>query len=178
MTKKYHYIATGHTTPLHDTNPQIVRVDRKALRRAENEEFLKNSNVQAFLSMIAKSEGGDYHAKYGNGWKPGNWTFTDESTHPGYGWNKASTASGRYQILEGSWKEHGIKKQGLTDFSPHTQDLIAVEIIRFRHAVDDVVDGDIQAAIDKLKANEWVSLPKHSFSTLKDWFTEAGGKVK
>lgn len=173
-----HHVATVKTTKESDTSIKVIKVDRQKLRRDENEEYLKNANVKAFLTMIAKSEGGDYHAKYGNGWKPGNWTFTDESTHPGFGWNRASTAAGRYQILQGSWGEHGTKKQGLTDFSPHTQDLIAVEIIRYRHAIDNVVDGDIKSAIDKLQTNEWVSLPNHSYEVLKTWYTEAGGTVK
>lgn len=62
--------------------------------------------------------------------------------------------------------------------SPHTQDLIAVEGIRFRRAIDSVVAGDIKPAIDKLKPDEWVSFQVHDFATLKDWFVAAGGTPK
>ena len=145
-------------------------------RLAENEAYLKNQNVKAFLVMIGKSEGGDYHAKYG--WHPGSaeWTFTDESTQPGFGYKNKSTASGLYQINKACWMEHGVKAQGLSDFSPYTQDLIAVETLRYRKAMPDVLSGNLKAAIDILKPNEWVSFQVHSFNDLNDWYTTAGGK--
>ena len=146
-------------------------------RVEENREHLKNANVKAFLAMIGKSEGGDYHAKYG--WFPGNkeLTFSDESTHPGFGYKKLSSASGLYQINKACWQEHGVKAQGLNDFSPATQDLIAVQAIRYRKAIDDVVAGNLKDAIDKLKKNEWVSFQVHPYENLKSWYVLAGGSV-
>lgn len=167
------------TTPAGDTSAKIIRIKKAQLARlAENEAYLANSNVKAFLFMIGQAEGGDYHAKYG--WHPGNkeWTFSDESTHPGFGYKNMSTAAGLYQINKACWTEHGIKAQDLTDFSPHTQDLIAVETIRYRKAMPDVLTGNLQAAIVLLKSNEWVSFQVRPFSQLEAWYTSAGGKLK
>ena len=40
-------VANATTTPAGDTNPKTIKVDKKALRRAQNEELLKNANVRA-----------------------------------------------------------------------------------------------------------------------------------
>ena len=170
-------VGTGQTTPLHDKKPQTIKVDYRPVRKAENEEFLKNANVKAFLFMIGKSEGGDYHALYG--WHhTTKWTFTDESTHPGAGKDGKTTAAGLYQINRACWTEMGQKAQGLTDFSPHTQDLIAVQNIRAHKAIDSIVEGDIKTAINLLKANQWVSFQVHSHGVLEGWYKTAGGAVK
>ncbi|RQH04252.1 paar repeat-containing protein [Paraburkholderia dinghuensis] len=157
---------------------QLQIASRQKTRRDENEEYLKNANVKAFLYMTGKSEGGDYHAKYG--WYPGNttWGFTDETTHPGVGKDGRTTAAGLYQINNAAWTEHGKKAMGLDDFSPHTQDLIAVEDIRKHNVLDAVIGGDIKTAIDKLKPHEWVSFQVHDYKTLKGWFVEGGGTPK
>lgn len=176
--KVLHHRATMTTTPKESAEAKEVRLRLKLSQRIEeNRAYLKNANVKAFLVMIGQSEGGDYHAKYG--WYPGNteWTFTDESTHPGFGYKHKSTASGLYQINKACWQEHGVKAQGLTDFSPATQDLIAVETLRYRKAMDDVVAGNLASAIDKLKVNEWVSFQVHSYEALKDWYVKAGGAL-
>jgi hypothetical protein len=107
--------------PLGTRQHRNAASDRKALRRFQNEVYLKNVNVKAFLDTLAKTEGGDYHAKYG--WVQGRdgWSFCDESTHPGYGKGGKLSPAGRYQINLKTWKEQGIDHQGLEDFSPHTQ---------------------------------------------------------
>lgn len=154
MTKKFKV----KLTPKSDPSPAVVNVDRQKIRREENEEYLKNSNVKAFLQTIGWAEGGNYHARFGYGWAKGEWTFTDESTHPGPGADKKTTAAGMYQITVSNWRENGIKKMGLSDFSPHTQDLIAVEGLRQSHAIESVKSGDIGTAISKA-AMVWNSLP-------------------
>jgi muramidase (phage lysozyme) len=167
------------TTSVTDSAAKQVQIaSRRKTRRDENEEYLKNANIKAFLYMIGKSEGGDYHAKFG--WYPGNttWAFTDESTHPGAGKDGHTTAAGLYQINKAAWTEHGKKAMGLGDFSPHTQDLIAVEDVRVHNVLDVVVDGDIQTAVDKLKPHEWVSFQVHEYASLKAWFVEGGGTPK
>ncbi|MDY7576738.1 paar repeat-containing protein [Herbaspirillum sp. RTI4] len=170
-------IGTGHTTPLHDKTPQTIKVDSRPIRKAENEEYLKNVNVKAFLSMIGIAEGGDYHALFG--WHhTSKWTFTNESTHPGAGKDGKTTAAGLYQINRACWLEMGQKAQGLTDFSPHTQDLIAVQNIRAYKALKPIIDGDIKTAINLLKANQWVSFQVHPYSDLESWYKAAGGVVK
>jgi len=166
------------TTPAADSEPKKIHIDTKAVRREQNEEYLKNGNVKAFLAMIGIAEGGDYHAKFG--WVRGkpDWTFTDESTHPGAGKDGKTTAAGLYQINVVCWTEHGKKLQGLTDFSPHTQELIAVDNIRSNKVIQNVVDGDIKTAIDKLRPHQWTSFQVHKFEQLERWYKEAGGSVK
>jgi muramidase (phage lysozyme) len=118
--------------------------------------------VKAFLVAIAESEGGSYHAKYGYGWAPGfqsgKWTFTDESTHPGAGYGGKTTASGMYQITIATWSEYA-GKMGLTDFTPNTQDLIAVDILRTLGVIDKIKAGDIPGAMPKA-ATRWAALPE------------------
>ena len=105
-------------------------------RRAANEAHLSHPNVAAFLKAIAAAEGGGYDFKYGalRGRENDRWRFSDMSTHPGPGIDGKSTAAGMYQITRPTWRHHGAKL-GLTDFSPRTQDLIAVEILRDRKSV-------------------------------------------
>lgn len=175
--KTLHLVATRKTTMEADSSVKIIKINRQKLRRDENEEYLKNTNVKAFLEMTGKSEGGDYHALFG--WFPGNtkWSFTDESTHPGSGKDGKTTASGLYQINKACWTEHGIKAQGLSDFSPHTQDLIAIDNIRAHNSLQPVMDGDIKTAINNLKGNQWTSFNTHSYDTLMKWYKAAGGTV-
>ncbi|MGX0890939.1 muramidase (phage lysozyme) [Pseudomonas sp. ADAK2 TE3594] len=161
--RKMSPVATRAVTPVKDATPKTVSLDaRKQIRRAENEEYLKDKNVKAFLVAIAESEGGSYHAKYGYGWAPGfqsgKWTFTDESTHPGAGYGGKTTASGMYQITIATWREYA-GKMGLTDFTPNTQDLIAVDILRTLGVIDKIKAGDIPGAMPKA-ATRWAALPE------------------
>lgn len=177
MTTKLIKVGSGRTTPVHDTKPQNIKIDMRPIRRAENEAYLKETNVKAFLNMIAMSEGGDYHALFG--WHhTSQWTFTDESTHPGAGRGGRITAAGLYQINRACWIEMGQKAQGLTDFSPKTQDLIAIQNIRHHKAMSFVMSGDIKSAIDLLKEHQWTSFQTHSYSELEAWYKAAGGTVK
>jgi muramidase (phage lysozyme) len=167
------------TTPKESAEAKVVRIQMKLNQRLEeNKASLKNANVKAFLVMIGKSEGGDYHALFGWSPKSSKWTFTDESTHPGAGKDGVTTASGLYQINRACWQEHGIKFQGLKDFSPATQDLIAVDNIRSHNVLQAVMDGDIKTAIKVLKPNQWTSFNVHPYDDLEKWYTEAGGTLK
>jgi hypothetical protein len=69
--------------------------------------------------------------------------------HPGAGHGGTITASGRYQITKPTWKLQCIEAMGLSDFTPHTQDLTAVEILRIVHAIDPLVEGDFETATRK-----------------------------
>lgn len=73
----------------------------------------------------------------------GKWTFTDESTDPGAGYGESITASGRYQINIANWREYAGKME-LTDFTPNTQDLMAVDILRTLGVIDKIKTGDIR----------------------------------
>lgn len=160
--KKLKIQKTHKTTPTMNSNPKLIAVrEAHESRLAANKEYLKNSNVKAFLDAIAEAEGGDYDLEYGGikNKKNDKWRITDYSTHPGPGFDGKTTAAGRYQINKANWRENGTKKMGLVDFSPETQDLIAVESLRQVHSIDDVIAGDIPVAIRKASAT-WASLPQ------------------
>lgn len=137
----------------------------RSLSRSEalleaNAQHLDHPNVAAFLKAIAAAEGGGYDFKYGalKGRSNDRWRFTDMSTHPGPGIDGRSTAAGMYQITRPTWQHHGAKL-GLRDFSPRTQDLIAVEILRSLGVIDLIMAGDIAAVMPKT-ARIWAALPK------------------
>ena len=136
----------------------MVTFEKKRLK--ENEEYLKKENVKAFLFAIATAEGGDYNLKYGGvkDKKNDKWQFSDFSTHPGLGRDGKTTAAGRYQINKKTWQEMA-DKLGLIDFSPTTQDLLAVEILRTIHVIDSVVAGDMDFALSKA-SGRWAALPQ------------------
>ena len=159
-------------------------------RRAANEEHLSHPNIAAFLKAIASAEGGGYDFKYGalRGRKNDRWRFSDMSTHPGPGIDGKSTAAGMYQITRPTWRHHGAKL-GLQDFSPRTQDLIAVEILRSLGVIESIKAGEIDAVMPRV-ARTWAALPKGpgegnhyphqrhvSFDTFLEAYREAGGQV-
>ena len=120
-------------------------------------------NRAAFLSAIATSEGtkriGDdgYNVLVGST-KEDPLLFTSYNDHPRI-FNPLfnSTAAGRYQILERFYDAY--KKQlNLPDFSPASQDAIALQMIKECDALSDIDSGDIQSALIKC-ASRWASLP-------------------
>lgn len=133
---------------------------RMSNRIAENEAHLAHPNVAAFLKAIAAAEGGGYDFKYGavKGRSKDLWRFTDTSTHPGPGIDGKTTAAGMYQITRPTWQHHG-GKLGLSDFSPRTQDLIAVEILRSLGVIEAIKAGKIDEVMPKV-ARTWAALPK------------------
>jgi len=93
-----------------------------------------------------------------------------------------STASGRYQILARYYDAY--KKQlGLPDFSPDSQDRIALQLIRECRALEDIERGDFTLAVKKC-ASRWASLPNANYGQhenkledLKTAYLEAGGEL-
>ena len=144
------------TVSLDSTPRSSSRSD--ALRQA-NLAHLAHRNIAAFLKAIAAAEGGGYDFRYGALKERSNdrWRFTDMSTHPGPGIDGKSTAAGMYQITRPTWEHHGAKL-GLRDFSPRTQDLIAVEILRSLGVIELIKAGRIAAAMPKV-ARTWAALP-------------------
>lgn len=139
--------------------PESIKL-RQETRLSENKKYLRNANVKAFLCAISTAEGGDYNLKYGGvkGKKNDKWQFSDFSTHPGPGAGGKMTAAGMYQIIKKTWRYNG-EKMGLTDFSPETQDLLAVEILRSLRVIDKIVEGDIDSALSKA-SEQWAALPQ------------------
>jgi muramidase (phage lysozyme) len=140
-------------------------------------------NLRAFLQMIQYSEGtagaNAYRTLFGGG------LFSDYSRHPNTRVTKGrltSTAAGAYQILYRTWLEVQQKLK-LPDFSPFSQDKAAVELIRRRKALDDVLAGRFLQAITKCR-KEWASLPgagynqkENSANSLLSVYKMAGGAM-
>lgn len=133
-----------------------------------------SDNVIAFLDMLAWSEGTSISSltKFdgydvivtGSDKKPE--VFQNFSDHP-FASGRASkvinnrgltsNASGRYQQMLKDWLYYR-KLLALPDFSPISQDLLALQHIRECRALPDVHAGRIEAAIAKCR-NIWASLP-------------------
>ena len=124
-------------------------------------ELLKNQNVQRMLKTIRYAEGTDNERGYNT--RVGYQYFNDLSKKPGKSVyiksiGQSSSAEGAYQFLNGTW-DNVSKSLGLKDFSKESQDLAAIELIRRRGALDDVLNNDFETAVNKLSP-EWASLPK------------------
>lgn len=121
-----------------------------------------NPKLEAFLSMIAYSEGTAKNDNPGYNVIVGGKTFSDYSDHPRVSvWikriKKHSTAAGRYQILARNYDAYKrILK--LPDFGPESQDRIAIQLIRECGALHDIEEGRIKEAITKCKSR-WASFP-------------------
>jgi len=156
-----HLRTTATTTPKESDDAKIIRIRlKRSTRLAENEALLADQNIAAYIKAIAVAEGGGYDFKYGavKGKRNDPWRFSDYSTHPGPGRGGTTTAAGMYQINMVTWRDHG-GKMGLTDFSPKTQDLIAVEILRSIGVVDKIKAGDVAGAMPRA-AGKWAALPQ------------------
>jgi lysozyme len=114
-----------------------------------------NDNIRKFLMLITLTEGTDrqktpYNELFGFS------NFEGYDKHPEIlikSSNYRSTAAGRYQILKGTAKMLKMK-----DFTPESQDLAAVQLIKNAKAYKDVVAGNWEKAIEKTN-KVWASLP-------------------
>lgn len=69
-----------------------------------------------------------------------------------------STAAGAYQFLYGSWQDT-IADIGIEDYmAPENQDDAALGRIEWRGVLDEIDNGNLEAAIQKLSW-EWASMP-------------------
>ena len=151
---------------------------RKAMNLATT-----NANVEAFLYMIRRAEGtagvDGYRTMFTGK------LFDDYSQHPNIknsanGWS--STAAGAYQFIYATW--NSLKSALLLpDFSPASQDAAAVELIREKGALNDVIAGNIDSAVRKL-SNTWESFtygattqPHKPLATLYGYYQGAGGTI-
>ncbi|CTT03678.1 TPA: glycoside hydrolase family protein [Escherichia coli] len=145
---------------------------------------------KAFLDMLAWSEGTDNGRQktnnHGYDVIVGGSLFTDYSDHPRklvtLSPTLKSTAAGRYQLLSKWWDAYRVQL-GLKDFSPASQDAVALQQIKERGALPLIDSGDIRQAIDRC-SNIWASLPgagygqfEHKADNLIAVFKAAGGQV-
>ncbi|WP_087686821.1 MULTISPECIES: glycoside hydrolase family 24 protein [unclassified Pandoraea] len=146
-------------------------------------------NVCAFLDMLAWSEFTSRIAGSDDGYNVlvGGGIFPSYADHPRKSvwikrFNVWSTAAGRYQLLSRYFDVY--KKQlSLPDFSPVSQDKIAIQQIRERGALPDIKAGQIESAISKCR-NIWASLPgagygqvEHAIEPLIQQYVKAGGAL-
>lgn len=159
-----------------------------------------NPNRKAFLDTIAFSEGvrtGQHPLTQRDGYDvivtgvDGPELFTDFAAHPfAHGRppkivNRAglkSTAAGRYQFLVGDW-DHYRHALSLPDFSPASQDLWAIQLIRERGALPLIDGGQFALAVARC-CNLWASLPgagygqhENRMAALAQAYERAGGEV-
>ena len=148
-------------------------------------------NQKAFLSMLAWAEGTD------NGRQPttnrgydvlvGGSLFTDFTDHPRrlvrLRPGLASTAAGRYQLLA-RYFDFYRRLLKLPDFSPESQDAIALQQIRERGAIPDIEAGNFAHAVNRVR-NIWASLPgagygqhEQKLADLERVYRLAGGEVE
>lgn len=148
-------------------------------------------NVCAFLDMIAFSEGTDNGRQrtnnHGYDVLVGGGLFTGFADHPRKllalpSLGIKSTAAGRYQLLSRYFDAYK-KSLGLKDFSPLSQDLIAIQQIRERKALQLIQAGQFEQAVRQVR-NIWASLPgagygqhEHKLDNLLAAYRKAGGTV-
>lgn len=145
-----------------------------------------NPNIAAFLDMIAMSEGTAGVGDDGYNVLVGGAVFVGYADHPRtlvhIRNGLSSTAAGRYQLLARFW-DHYKKFLDLPDFSPESQDAVAIQQIREFGAIPLIEDGQFEKAVDRVK-NIWASLPgagygqhEQKLSTLISAYQKAGGKL-
>lgn len=135
-------------------------------------------NIPLFLDLIAisegtstspitKNDGYDVEVTAADGPR----VFTDYADHP-FGGGRAptivrrnpllqSTAAGRYQILYRYFEDYKASLR-LPDFSPISQDRVAIQMLRERGAISHIVEGDIIGAIT-LASSIWASFPGNNY---------------
>ncbi len=147
-------------------------------------------NRSAFLDMLAWSEGTSTIPGSDNGYNvlcgstPKHpLLFDSYADHPRvFNADLDSTAAGRYQLLERYYDAYR-QKLGLPDFSPASQDAIALQQITERRALADIDGGNITLAILKC-STIWASLPgapygqrQNNLSDLQAIYLKAGGTL-
>lgn len=147
-------------------------------------------NEKAFLDTLAVSEIGEKllrNSENGYNVLVGGKLFHSYADHPRkrvfisqYG--LFSTAAGRYQILARYYDAYK-KLLKLPDFSPASQDAIALQMIKERGALTDIANGNFGAAVAKCK-NIWASLPgagygqhENKLADLQNIYLESGGSL-
>lgn len=124
--------------------------------------YLNHPSVRAFLDVIAYAEG-----TYGpDGYRMhfGGDLFDSFEDHPrvviaapSRGRQLCSSAAGRYHFLERTWDDLASSIDA-RDFSPKNQDRAALEVIRTKGALGDILNNKPERALIKLN-RMWASFP-------------------
>ncbi len=142
-----------------------------------------NNNLKAFLEMLKVSEG---TTKYGYYTLVGNTKIQSLDKHPHIvvklSDTLSSSATGAYQFLSSTWDELA-SSLNLKDFSKESQDKGAIELIRRKGALNDIENGNITSAINKVR-KIWASLPNAGYGQREQKldflllaYKKAGGKL-
>jgi muramidase (phage lysozyme) len=147
-----------------------------------------SANLNALLDMIGFSEGTIKVQGSDDGYnvEVGGTLFDSYADHPRklivLNANLKSTAAGRYQVLE-KYFDYYKKQLNLPDFSPESQDKIAIQMMKEVHALDYIENGNFQKAVVQC-GSRWASLPNNSYgqrqvpiADLQDAYIKAGGVV-
>jgi muramidase (phage lysozyme) len=145
-----------------------------------------NSNRRAFLAAIAVSEGTEHLGDHGYDCLVGGSLFQNYDDHPRkvviLSKKLSSTAAGRYQILSRIYDFYK-KSLKLPDFSPDSQDKIALQLIKECKALNDIDAGRFDEAVTKCKSR-WASLPgagygqhENKLEDLRLAYRQAGGEI-
>lgn len=158
-----------------------------------------NKNLEAFLSTIAFSEGtigignSGYNCLVGSTLKQ-PLLFGSYKDHPravlrvrrdnpltAEDEEILSSAAGRYQILSRIY-DHYKGPLRLSDFSPLSQDAIAICLINECKAYEDIISGEFDNALFKCRSR-WASLPGAGYGqheqkaqVLREAYISYGGK--
>lgn len=149
--------------------------------------------LRAFRDTLAYAEGTDKPAVQNSNFLGydvivGGSLFSDFSKHPNKlvhlpRYNISSSAAGRYQFIRTTWNAL-VKKLGLVDFTPKSQDAACNELLRECGARARLAVGDFAGAL-KAGNKIWASLPGsphgqriEDAATLRAIFVSRGGVVK
>lgn len=138
-----------------------------AEKRTRIRNALNNPYVRAVLDMLAEAEVGTSTAQSATGGYNtlfSGRTFGSWNTHPNVlgaftgrdGRRYQSSAAGRYQILYSTYNDLR-KRYGFNDFTPQTQDEMAIALMLDTGALDDIEKGNIEAALPKL-GKRWAAV--------------------
>ena len=147
----------------------------------------RSKNLQAFLDMIAVSEGTKHLGDDGYNVLVGGTLFEGYADHPRklvkLNERLSSTAAGRYQILARYFDAYR-RTLDLHDFGHASQDAIAIQMIREQHALPDVEAGRLARAVE-LCANIWASMPgagygqhENKLAKLEQAYRDHGGALE
>jgi muramidase (phage lysozyme) len=136
-------IGKGFAGALDNTEKQYLKPAVEALR-ARLEKLLNDPHIQAMLALIKKSEVGNDKNPYGRAFGHGGHVDPNTLKADGSNWrgervysptlhrSVMTHAFGAYQAEPGTYRDFS-RKTGVTDVSPHSQDLFAVHDIMSKY---------------------------------------------
>ncbi|MFC3676209.1 peptidoglycan-binding protein [Ferrovibrio xuzhouensis] len=133
-----------------------------AQNRAIVGDLLDDPRVQAFLDTLASRESSGRYNVINGGQR-----FDDYTQHPNVS-GSDSKAAGAYQFIPETWARMA-RELGLPDFSPASQDMAALHLLRTTdlngmkdtNAIARLQRGDIEGAI-LVAGNQWDAFPKRA----------------